>query len=106
LRAGGSHEPSRGESPRAAAAPSVVKPLPPPIMVAAPPEKSEARPPYASSARADDALRPTPPAEIPTARPPLDLRAEMAVSAQRERTSVAEDMLTAAKSMFHAVLPK
>jgi hypothetical protein len=78
-------------------------------MVAAPPENSDplqARAPYASPARADDAMRPTPPAEIPTVRPPLDLRADMTVSTPRERPSVAEDMLTAAKSMFHSVLPK
>jgi hypothetical protein len=30
----------------------------------------------------------------------------MVAGAPRERTSVAEDMLSAAKTMFHAVLPK
>jgi hypothetical protein len=82
--------------------------LPPPIIVTAPTENADAaRPPYVAAARADDPARPTPPAEIPIARPPLDLRAEMvAGGAPRERTSVAEDVLTAAKSMFHAVLPK
>jgi hypothetical protein len=109
-------EPARvQETPRAstAAAPpalGVVKPLPPPIVVAAPSENPDAaatRPPYAAPARSDDpASRPTPPGEIPTARPPLDLRAEMVAGAPRERTSVAEDMLSAAKTMFHAVLPK
>ena len=40
-------------------------------------------------------------------RPPLDLRAEMAEpSAETNKTSVAEDMLSAAKSVFHSVLPK
>jgi len=89
-----------------------VRPLPPPIMVSAPPTDavdppaSLQRPPYAASARGDDPLRPTPPAEIPTARPPLDLRAEMAPPREKEKTSVADDMLSAAKSVFHSVLPK
>jgi hypothetical protein len=87
-----------------------VRPLPPPIMVSAPPTDpfdppaSHPRPPYAANAKAEDPMRPTPPAEIPTARPPLDLRAEMAPP--REKTSVADDMLSAAKSVFHSVLPK
>ncbi len=57
-------------------------------------------PPYTGSVRLDDRLRPTPPADIPTAPPsrPLDLHAD--------GKTVAEDMLSAAKSMFHAVLPK
>ena len=55
-------------------------------------------------ARNDDPSRPTPPAEIPSR--PLDLRAEAAGPTVRERTSVAEDVLSAAKSVFHAVLPK
>jgi hypothetical protein len=102
----GVQEPPR---PTTAAAPALgtVKPLPPPIIVAAPSENPDVRPPYVAPARADDPARPTPPAEIPTARPPLDLRAEMvAGGAPREKTSVVEDMLTATKSMFHSVLPK
>ena len=91
-----------------------LRPLPPPIMVSTPPTESPdqgsspARPPYAANARVDDPHRPTPPAEIPSARPPLDLRAEMAERPREktEKTSVAEDMLSAAKSVFHAVLPK
>ena len=62
------------------------------------------RPPYAANA-IDDPRRPTPPAEIPVS-PPLDLRAEVAEPSVRERTTaVAEDVLSAAKSVFHAVLP-
>ena len=38
--------------------------------------------------------------------PPLDLRAEVAAGRRSRSTNVAEDMLSAAKSMFHAVLPK
>ena len=37
---------------------------------------------------------------------PLDLRAEAGEPQRREHTNVAEDMLLAAKSVFHAVLPK
>jgi hypothetical protein len=98
------------EAPRLATAPSI-RPLPPPIMVSNPSadnadQATPARPPYAA-ARVDDSGRPTPPADIPVApRPPLDLRAEAGPPAAKEHTTVAEDMLSAAKSVFHAVLPK
>jgi hypothetical protein len=59
------------------------------------------KPPYAH-----DAQRPTPPADIPSSSPPIDLRAEAALPAPREHTSVADDVLSAAKSVFHAVLPR
>ena len=50
--------------------------------------------------------RPTATAEIPLSRP-LDLRAEAAEPSVRERaTAAAEDALSTAKSIFHAVLPK
>ena len=53
-----------------------------------------------------DPRRPTPPAEIPVSRP-LDLRTDVAEPSVRERTTaVAEDVLSTAKSLFHAVLPK
>jgi hypothetical protein len=102
-----------------AAAPAL-RPLPPPIMVSgsragepfgqassgqasfgrAP---SQARPPYAE---ASDPNRPTPPAEIPLSRP-IDLRADMAEPSVGDRaTAAAEDALSTAKSLFHAVLPK
>ncbi|HXO67920.1 MAG TPA: hypothetical protein VN838_03065 [Bradyrhizobium sp.] len=100
------------EAPHVASAPAV-QPLPPPIMVSAP--NTEAvnpatgsvpiKPPYAA-ARIDDPRRPTPPADIPSYSPPVDLRAEAALPAPRERTSVADDVLSAAKSVFHAVLPR
>ena len=98
------------DAPRVVSAPAV-RPLPPPIMVSAPPANetfdaqagSSPRPPY-GAARSDDPGRPTPPAEIPSR--PLDLRAEATEPAVRERTTVAEDVLSAAKSVFHAVLPK
>jgi hypothetical protein len=87
-----------------------LRPLPPPIMVSGAPASephgqapSQARPPYAE---AIDPNRPTPPAEIPLSRP-LDLRAEVAEPSVRERaTAAAEEALSTAKSIFHAVLPK
>jgi hypothetical protein len=98
------------DAPRVVTGPAM-RPLPPPIMVSTPANEaidsrpgSSPRQPYAEGARNDDPSRPTPPAEIPSK--PLDLRAEAAAPAVRERTSVAEDMLSAAKSVFHAVIPK
>ncbi len=88
------------EAPRVVSAPSV-RPLPPPIMVSTPPAEAPAYP----AARTDDPRRPTPPADIPASQP-LDLRAEAVEPAPREHRNVAEDMLSAAKSVFHAVLPK
>jgi hypothetical protein len=98
--------------PHAASAPAV-QPLPPPIMVSAPNTEAvnsatgsvPTKPPYAA-ARSDDPRRPTPPADIPSSSPPVDLRAEAAMPLPRERTSVADDVLSAAKSVFHAVLPR
>jgi hypothetical protein len=99
------------EAPRVVMAPAV-RPLPPPVMVSAPPSEaidqgiSQPKPPYAADARIDDPRRPVPPADIPISRPPLDLHAEASVPAAKEHTTVADDMLSAAKSVFHAVLPK
>jgi hypothetical protein len=94
----------------APAAVPALRPLPPPIMVSGSPAgepygqtSSQARPPYAEASNPN---RPTPPAEIPLSRP-LDLRAEVAEPSVRERaTAAAEDALSTAKSLFHAVLPK
>lgn len=86
-----------------APAPSL-QPLPPPILVSTP--LAESAQPRQSSAGRDDPRRPTPPADIPDPRP-LDLRAD-AIPDQpppRQHTNVAEDVLSAAKSMFHSVLP-
>lgn len=100
------------EAPRVVAAPAPapvtvppVQPLPPPILVSTPPAESAPKPPYPPTARADDPHRPTPPADIPDPRP-LDLRADAVDSPNQGRTSVAEDVLSAAKTMFHSVLPK
>jgi hypothetical protein len=64
-------------------------------------------PPYPAAARIDDPRRPTPPADIPSSPSsrPLDLHADAREPPQPEHTTVAEDMLSAAKSVFHAVLP-
>jgi hypothetical protein len=101
------------EAPRIVTAPPAVRPLPPPITVSTPGTDAAASsplsPPYPSSLRTDDLLRPTPPADIPAPvpSPPLDLRADAGgLMLSRERTNVADEMLSAAKSMFHAVLPK
>jgi hypothetical protein len=126
LRANGEASPRAPETARAPEAPKVanapvtaaapaLRPLPPPIMVSGSPAgepfgqgssgraPSQVRPPYAE---ASDPNRPTPPAEIPVSRP-LDLRAEVAEPSVRERaTAAAEDALSTAKSLFHAVLPK
>ena len=100
------------EAPRVVAAPvpapvatPAVQPLPPPILVSTPPAEPPAKPAYPPMARVDDPHRPTPPADIPDPRP-LDLRADAVDSPPRERTSVAEDILSAAKSAFHSVIPK
>jgi hypothetical protein len=101
--------PRAPETPRVVSAPAV-QPLPPPIMISTP--GNEAFNPATGSlptkppAMRDDAQRPTPPADIPSFSPPVDLRAEATLPAPREHTSVAEDVLSAAKSVFHAVLPR
>jgi hypothetical protein len=102
--------PAVAHAPAAASAPAL-RPLPPPIMVSGPPASepfgqapTPARPPYA--AEAANPNRPIPPADIPLSRP-LDLRADMAEPTVRDRaTAAAEDALSTAKSIFHAVLPK
>jgi hypothetical protein len=99
------------DAPRAVSAP--VQPLPPAIMVSTPSGDAfnpngtaPPRPPYAPVARVEDPRRPTPPADIPTASRPIDLHAEATASMPEQRTTVADDMLSAAKSVFHAVLPR
>jgi hypothetical protein len=99
------------EAPRVSETPKVIppaaQPLPPPIMVSTPGNEAllPARPAY-SSVQIDDPQRPTPPADIPSSSRPLDLRADVMEAAPRQRSSVAEDVLSAAKSVFHAVLPR
>jgi hypothetical protein len=95
-------------APAPAAAPVVatpsapsLQPLPPPILVSTPP--ADTRPPVV---RADDPLRPTPPADIPDPHAPLDLRADAATDQPVKRPSVADDVLSATKKLFNSVLPK
>jgi hypothetical protein len=90
---------------------AAAQPLPPPITVSVP--ATEASSPAAGlsparpvSVQVDDPQRPTPPAEIPSSTRPLELRAEVTELPPRQRSSVAEDVLSAAKSVFHAVLPR
>ncbi|MDB5625275.1 MAG: hypothetical protein JWR73_1077, partial [Tardiphaga sp.] len=94
-----------------------MQPLPPAINVATPNpdvfEQGNAAPvvrqPYPQAAsRSDDAREPrrfAPPADIPTSRP-LDLRAEAMSPSSSERTSVTDEVVSVAKSMFHAVMPR
>jgi hypothetical protein len=86
-------------APPVAAAPSL-QPLPPPILVSNPPVDNK------PAARADDPLRPTPPADIPDPHAPLDLRADATVNQPAKRPSVADDVLSATKKLFNSVLPK
>src|SRR6266446_3843586 len=111
---GANDGPPRAQDPPRVVSASPVRPLPPPILVSTPTAQtfdssgsSQMRSPYA--ARIDDPRRPTPPADIPAASsssPPLDLHAEAEETSRRGHTTVAEDVLSAAKSVFHAVLPK
>lgn len=109
-------EAARTEASRVASAPAV-RPLPPPVMISTPGAEtfdpstgsSQMRPPSTGAARIDDPRRPTPPADIPAASmapPPIVLQADGTDPSAQQRTTVAEDMLSAAKSVFHAVLPK
>ena len=108
--------PSAGAAPQAAP----IRPLPPPILVSTPPENgydsapgsSPGRPLYSSAyppgGIAGDPLRPTPPADIPSVSvsPPLDLHADAPGTSEIGHKTVAEGMLSAAKSVLLAVLPK
>ena len=95
------------------AARSVVPPpslqqLPPAINVSTPPIETygsaPSRPPYAAE-RGVESRGPVPPGDIPSP-PPLDLQADSGRSNRGERSNVAEDVLSAAKSVFHSVIPK
>lgn len=102
--------PVQEASPTVAAGP--IKPLPPPITVSTSAETPPSQPinqPYTASIRDDGQERPTPPADIPLPQPTrqLDLRADAGVPVPQDHAkTVADDMLAAAKSMFHAVLPQ
>ena len=94
-------------APAAAPQQPAMQPLPPAVTVAPGPSEAAVTPPKpfpepisgSSDIRADDGLRLTPPADIPSR--PLDLRAK-----QGRISSVTEDVVSAAKSVFHAVVPE
>ena len=95
-------EAPRVQEPRPMVAAPSVRPLPPPITVSAPAAEGygtpSANPPYTASVGSDDADRPTPPADIP-----LGADAGPTSSAP---TNGAPGILSAAKSVFHVILPK
>jgi hypothetical protein len=96
------------------AAPQVspVRPLPPAIAVSTPSVEGApyavGTPPYTGTLQTDGRL--TPPGEIPTPPParPLDLRADRGgdPTLKDQVSNVAQDMVSAARSVFHSVLPK
>jgi hypothetical protein len=76
--------------------------LPPPIVVATPSvERFDSTP---SQAERSESRSFRPPGEIPTPLP-MDLQANAAAAPKPERTNVAEDVLSAAKSVFNSVIP-
>ncbi|HEX7789253.1 MAG TPA: hypothetical protein VF467_01855 [Afipia sp.] len=84
-------------------APPPVQQLPPPIVVATPSvEKFDSTP---SQAERSESRRIRPPGEIPTPQP-VDLQANAVSEPRSERTNVAEDVLSAAKSVFNSVIPR
>ncbi|WP_315835414.1 cell envelope biogenesis protein TolA [Bradyrhizobium prioriisuperbiae] len=86
---------------------AAVQPLPPPVTVMAPSVEAsvgdvpQAPPLYVPPPRRMvDANRLIPPADIPAARPPIDLQPAST------RTSVADDVLSAARSVIHTIVPQ
>lgn len=88
--------PERGKVNSVVYAPAAppAQPLPPAVAIAPPPGDAAT-----AQMKADDPSRPTPPAEIPSR--PLDLRAR-----GHDGGSVAEEVVSAAKSVFQAVVPR
>jgi hypothetical protein len=92
-------------------APQAAPPLQPAITVAAPVATYAAPVSSPASAstdvsplRLDPAQRMSPPAEIPASRRPVDLRADAAP--WEDRPTVTGNVLSAAKSVFNAILPR
>jgi hypothetical protein len=81
-------------APAAPPAPPSVQPLPPAVAVAPPPGEAAI-----TQARPDDPSRPMPPADIPSR--PIDLHAR-----GHDGGSVAEEMVSAAKSVLRSVVPR
>jgi hypothetical protein len=79
-----------------------VQPLPPPVDVSTSNAVNvEGLPPAAATAKSADANRLVPPADIPPPKP-LDLQA----AAGPSKSSVTEDVLSAARSVINAVVPQ
>jgi hypothetical protein len=79
-----------------------VQPLPPPVDVSTSNAVNvEGLPPAAATAKSADANRPVPPADIPPPKP-LDLQA----AAGPSKSSVTDDVLSAARSVINAVVPQ
>ena len=93
-------------TPQPQAAPPPVSPLPPPIMISTPEASSQA-PDSRPKLREDRRMDLIPPEDIPVSQP-LDLEANAATPPNHDHsvTTVANDMLSAAKSVFQAVLPR
>jgi len=105
-----SREPSRANvvAPLSIQSPSLVQPLPPPVVVKNSTGEGVAGngpvqppPPYAPATPSADTSRLTPPADIPSR--PLDLQA---AAAPPSKPSVAADVLSAARSVINAVVPQ
>jgi hypothetical protein len=104
-------EASRAPEPLRVTPPPALQPLPPPVTVAspaigevyraAPVTTGSTAPPTYQARATNESFRPTPPADIPL--PPINLHAD---AAAESRPSVAEDVMSAAKSVFHAVVPR
>lgn len=79
--------------------------LPPPIVVATPSIENPNVGPQTPAQQAEQSgfRRPRPPGDIPTPLP-MDIQAS-AGTPRPERTNVAEDVLSAAKSVFNSVIP-
>jgi hypothetical protein len=97
------------EAPRVQEAARTVPPpsmqqLPPPIVVATPSVEKLDPMPSPQSERSE-ARRMRPPGEIPAPQP-MDLQADAVGGPRSERTNVAEDVLSAAKSVFNSVIPR
>jgi hypothetical protein len=101
--------PSRLQEVTRSAPQPAMKPLPPAIQVSAPAVETSMPDVTGTEGKSrfnrDDGARlPVPPADIPQA-PPLDLETS-AAPPLRSQTTVADDVLSAAKSVVQAVLPR
>ncbi len=92
--------PEQPQQPLPAATVAAAPPLPPAVTIAAPRYPQDDGVDQTSSSQSN---RPSPPAEIPAARAPLNLQAAHRVA---ENPSLADDFLSATKSFFRAITPQ